>query len=592
MSFGVGDENDVRETQRNTLIDRGNISEETRKIRHKFFDEILSDPKFSKMRKHLQHIKDHPGESASLQNPSANALQSAKVLQAIDRSRDKNVVRNTPTISHLNRHISDLLIGGDVLLSDDLMGDSLNESNESSHEIRKRQVVQPILFGRNKWSTYIGISYIFAPSIDENTRRLIRLSAEFWTSYTCVTFVENGPSFPKLRFVKGQGCYSEVGKDFRTLAQDISIGEGCETFGTITHEMGHALGFFHHHARTDRDQNVTIMTNNIEPGWTAQYTKESNSNNEGVPYDYGSVMHYTGFRPHSDTVIEMLANDKKYQHTMGNNYGPIYSDLLAINKYYNCIARCSSGADCKHDGFRNSRNCNECICPNGFGGADCSERALGEGGAPQDCGETVQAESFYKLLNGTVNPVVAQVHNISDRSAGCHYHIQAPEGSRIEVELVEINGTCSPDCYFGALELKVDDYKNGGVRMCCDSHKTELGKLVSRTNLVIVSLYSQRGDREFSVRYKIYEEDYDDDEPPASPSAANPGPPSNPRAVDDSLAPAARPDTSTTTTTRAPPAQNNCFDLAGPRCTGWLIKLHCQWRAFTRAQCQKFCGLC
>lgn len=46
--------------------------------------------------------------------------------------------------------------------------------------------------------------------IDENTRRLIRLAAEFWTNNTCITLIENGLTTPKLRFFKGVGCYSDV----------------------------------------------------------------------------------------------------------------------------------------------------------------------------------------------------------------------------------------------------------------------------------------------------------------------------------------------------------------------------------------------
>lgn len=93
-----------------------------------------------------------------------------------------------------------------------------------------------------------------------------------------------------------------------------------------------------------------------------------------------------------------------YLHTMGSTYGPVFTDLLLINRYYGCeckfkieivkivgrlSAKCPAGAVCKNEGFRHPRNCNKCICPNGFGGDDCSERQSGEGGAPANCGQTV-----------------------------------------------------------------------------------------------------------------------------------------------------------------------------------------------------------
>ncbi|KAH7702500.1 CRE-NAS-23 protein, partial [Aphelenchoides avenae] len=84
-----------------------------------------------------------------------------------------------------------------------------------------------------------------------------------------------------------------------------------------------------------------------------------------------------------------MAKRKEYQHTMGNFYGPVFKDLLVLNRFYKCTERCFTGAQCKNAGFRNPRDCQKCICPNGFGGTDCSQRQAGENGAPADCGATV-----------------------------------------------------------------------------------------------------------------------------------------------------------------------------------------------------------
>ena len=59
-------------------------------------------------------------------------------------------------------------------------------------------------------------------------------------------------------------CFSYIGRVGGR--QQISIGRGCESVGTVIHEIFHALGRWHEQSRPDRDQFVQILLNNIQPG--------------------------------------------------------------------------------------------------------------------------------------------------------------------------------------------------------------------------------------------------------------------------------------------------------------------------------------
>jgi len=61
-----------------------------------------------------------------------------------------------------------------------------------------------------------------------------------------------------------------------------------------THELGHALGFFHEHQRWDRDQFVTINYENIKSGRAGDYDWIAKRNwlVNSLPYDFRSIMHY------------------------------------------------------------------------------------------------------------------------------------------------------------------------------------------------------------------------------------------------------------------------------------------------------------
>uniref|UniRef100_A0A914EF97 Zinc metalloproteinase n=1 Tax=Acrobeloides nanus TaxID=290746 RepID=A0A914EF97_9BILA len=170
----------------------------------------------------------------------------------------------------------------------------------------------------------ICIPYYFDASITATTKSLIRLSLQYWQNHICLCFTENSvASANKIRFFKGSGCWSYIGNNAASgwTSQDLSIGAGCEHIGIITHEVGHALGFFHEQSRYDRDSYVSLNLNNIDPNNLHNFNKETTAtnNNYGVQYDYGSVMHYSeaGFAINSNiTVIRAL--ESPYQRTMGS----------------------------------------------------------------------------------------------------------------------------------------------------------------------------------------------------------------------------------------------------------------------------------
>ena len=66
--------------------------------------------------------------------------------------------------------------------------------------------------------------------------------------------------------------------------------------GIVMHEIGHAIGLVHEHQRPDRDDYVTIIESNIDPGARSQYRRYSWNviMNMSIPYDYRSIMHYGG----------------------------------------------------------------------------------------------------------------------------------------------------------------------------------------------------------------------------------------------------------------------------------------------------------
>jgi hypothetical protein len=76
-------------------------------------------------------------------------------------------------------------------------------------------------------------------------------TTQYMQDNTCVNFqyLAANPGTASLRFFDGGACYSNIGNVQQT-PQDVSIAvAGCLFFSTVTHEVMHAMGYYHEQSR-------------------------------------------------------------------------------------------------------------------------------------------------------------------------------------------------------------------------------------------------------------------------------------------------------------------------------------------------------
>ncbi|GIY78916.1 zinc metalloproteinase nas-13 [Caerostris extrusa] len=198
-------------------------------------------------------------------------------------------------------------------------------------EVTERNVIpQPHL----RWSGK-RVPYIIDPAIAGYTNLILQAMNDYHTK-TCVQFVPRTFETNYIRIFPGQGCYSNVG--MIGGQQPVSLGQGCMFKGTIVHELGHAIGFFHEQNRSDRDQYLTIYWQNIQAGMDTQFfLLKPHENLLLDTFDYNSIMLYgnTAFSKDGRSLTMVAKNGATLYETY-DKPGLSNSDIIRVKKMYSC----------------------------------------------------------------------------------------------------------------------------------------------------------------------------------------------------------------------------------------------------------------
>ncbi|XP_070581677.1 blastula protease 10-like [Ptychodera flava] len=235
---------------------------------------------------------------------------------------------------------SDGTFESDIKLTPEQMAaiyESIQE-NENGVDERKAHAILA-----RRWPKGI-IPYEISPESEES-RFIIRWAMHHWSNRTCIKFEPYSPSKHfedlghrnRIVFVKENGCWSYVGM-LDLGAQKISIGRGCNYFGTIVHEIGHAIGFWHEQSRPDRDDYIVIHKENIVSGMEHNFEKYDTGRLETyhIPYDCDSIMHYGRKYFSKNREATISAKNPDDCHGIGQRYGLSPIDIQLARFMYDC----------------------------------------------------------------------------------------------------------------------------------------------------------------------------------------------------------------------------------------------------------------
>ncbi len=193
-----------------------------------------------------------------------------------------------------------------------------------------------LVAGQNHYWINGTVPFEWSNTLPAHTKQAAVDAMDYWQRHANVTFVEmteqNRHDYRDyVAFVpdSGQLCASFVGR--RGGRQVVQLSSRCD-FRILLHELGHVLGLWHEQSRSDRDQYVRILWENIEERARYNFEKRPADGVDYKEYDYHSIMHYSpyAFSKNGKKTIEPLLPGV----IIGQQLTLSGADLAAVNAIY------------------------------------------------------------------------------------------------------------------------------------------------------------------------------------------------------------------------------------------------------------------
>uniref|UniRef100_A0A3Q3FEY8 Metalloendopeptidase n=1 Tax=Labrus bergylta TaxID=56723 RepID=A0A3Q3FEY8_9LABR len=186
-----------------------------------------------------------------------------------------------------------------------------------------------------KWTDgKVYIPYYITNHFSSREKAIITRGLESFSSFSCIRFRPSRSDDREWLQIESQnGCWSYVGR--RGGKQVVSLARsGCLYHGTVQHELLHALGFNHEQTRSDRDNHIQVLLQNVDSSMQHNFRKIATLN-QGTRYDYNSVMQYHKYAFSKNNKPTMLPIPNP-NVSFGNAKEMSSNDKARLNTLYKC----------------------------------------------------------------------------------------------------------------------------------------------------------------------------------------------------------------------------------------------------------------
>uniref|UniRef100_A0A914XF38 Metalloendopeptidase n=1 Tax=Plectus sambesii TaxID=2011161 RepID=A0A914XF38_9BILA len=209
---------------------------------------------------------------------------------------------------------------------------------QAIQEHSRRRARQAVKFIEQRWANGI-IPYTVSAEYTAANRIVITNAMKEFEQISCIRFIPRTSEIDYIDIMPNRTrttCYSSIGK--AGGRQITSLIDDCLSDQyLVQHELMHAVGFGHEQSRTDRDQYIEYLPQNVENGFAAEFMIYD-SDFLGLPYDYKSIMQYSGevFAKPGTVTMRPVASARAQGITLDINRQFSPTDIQKLNIIANC----------------------------------------------------------------------------------------------------------------------------------------------------------------------------------------------------------------------------------------------------------------
>jgi len=179
------------------------------------------------------------------------------------------------------------------------------------------------------------IPYTFDPNITSESKEYLMQAMNAWQEKTIINFKPRTNQRQYVIFKNDPNVSSSYVGCYPYGGQTLSMKTEGSHYGTALHELGHLIGLIHEHSRSDRNNYINVLYDNIKGNLQSEFRSYYVLDNKLVGnFDFTSIMLYSSYNSAAIDPSRPTMTKKDNSTWESNRSYLSTNDIRAVNEAY------------------------------------------------------------------------------------------------------------------------------------------------------------------------------------------------------------------------------------------------------------------